>query len=201
VGDSEGADPGFGNSAPDIAAAAVTFRTLCPHVKRILGFGLCDGATALALHHSAARLDGLILANPWTVEPVGDLPTPAAIRRRYAARLLDFGAWKRLLTGGIDYRAAVRGLACAARPQPTAPLAAAMADALGGGAAVPLAIVLATGDATAIAFDAEWRGAAFTRSRAHAEVTRLETGSHSFAAGDEPKQLAAIVIAALHRFG
>jgi predicted alpha/beta hydrolase len=54
VGDSEGADPGFANSAPDIAAAARHLRALCPAVTRVIGFGLCDGATALALHGDAA---------------------------------------------------------------------------------------------------------------------------------------------------
>lgn len=196
VGDSEGEDPGFLGSAPDIGAAAAAFRALCPQVTRVLGFGLCDGATALALHHAAAGLDGLILVNPWTVEPSADLPPPAAIRRRYAARLLDPAAWKRLLTGGIDYRAAVRGLASAARPSSAAPLATAMAGALGA-TDLPLAIVLATGDATAIAFEAEWRGAGFAAARKQAEVTRVETGSHSFAAGDEPERLADLVIAAL----
>jgi exosortase A-associated hydrolase 1 len=199
VGDSEGDDPGFLGSAPDIAAAAAAFRRECPQVRRLLGFGLCDGATALALHHAAAGLDGLVLANPWIVEPSGDLPPPAAIRRRYAARLLDRAAWKRVLTGGIDYRAALRGLASAARPHSASPLATAMADALGAAPRLPIEIVLATGDATAIAFDTEWRSAGFAGVRARAEIRRIETSSHSFAASDEPDRLAEAVIAALAR--
>ena len=46
-----------------------------------LGFGLCDGATALALFGGEAGLDGLILVNPWLVEAEAGEPPPAAIRR------------------------------------------------------------------------------------------------------------------------
>ena len=156
-------------------------------MTRILGFGLCDGATALALHHAAAGLDGLILANPWTVEPAGDLPPPAAIRRRYAARLLDPAAWKRLLTGGIDYRAALRGLASAARPACRG--AARQRD---GGRAWRRA-ARAAGDRAGDrrrdrdrASMPNGAGRASPALRERAEVTRIETSSHSFAAGDEP---------------
>src|SRR3954470_23570244 len=57
VGDSAGEDPGFRGSAADIAAAAAAFRKEMPALERIVGFGLCDGATALALHGEAAVLE------------------------------------------------------------------------------------------------------------------------------------------------
>ncbi|WP_156680964.1 hydrolase 1, exosortase A system-associated [Sphingomonas profundi] len=198
VGDSEGDDPGFAGSGPDIAAAVAAFRRECPHVERIVGFGLCDGATALAMHHAAAGLDGLILANPWTVEPQAGLPPAAAIRRRYAERLLDPKAWWRLASGAIDYRAALRGLASIVRRRAPAPLAHAMGGALAAGA-VPVEIVLASGDATAIAFDAEWQGPGFAAARRGGRIgiVRLDTRSHSFAAGDDPDRLAAICVTAL----
>src|SRR3954449_9197702 len=69
VGDSEGEDPDWRDSGPDIAAAASAFRCECPQVDRVIGFGLCDGASALAFHGAAARLHGLVLLNPWLVEP------------------------------------------------------------------------------------------------------------------------------------
>ena len=49
VGDSSGDNAGFLGSADDIAAAAATFRAEMPGMRRLVGFGLCDGATALAL--------------------------------------------------------------------------------------------------------------------------------------------------------
>src|SRR5206468_9759828 len=68
VGDSAGEDPGFRGSGPDLAAAAAAVRRESEGLERVIGFGLCDGATALALVGAAARLDGLILVNPWLVE-------------------------------------------------------------------------------------------------------------------------------------
>jgi exosortase A-associated hydrolase 1 len=198
VGDSEGADPGFAESGPDIAAAARHLRALCPNVTRLVGFGLCDGATALALHHRAAGLDGLILANPWVVEPQAGLPPPAAIRRRYLDRLLSLSGWRRLLTGGMNYGAALRGLRSLAR-KPERGLAGAVATALARGEQ-PVTFVLASGDATAIAFADAWRsdGFAGVRGRGDARLIEIASRSHSFASGDDPDRLAAICLAALH---
>src|SRR5947209_20359827 len=56
VGDSEGEDPDWRGSGPDIAAAAAAFRRKCPQLQRLIGFGLCDGASALAFHGAAANL-------------------------------------------------------------------------------------------------------------------------------------------------
>jgi len=197
VGDSEGEDPGFAGSAPDIAAAVGAFRALRPDLHRIVGFGLCDGATALALHHRAAGIEALLLANPWVVEPQAGLPPPAAIRRRYVERLLSLDGWRRLLCGGIDYRATLRGVRSLAA-QREAALADAMANALGKSDS-PITLILASGDATAIAFADEWRKPAFARIRARRDVAvaTLDTASHSFAGGDEPEQLATLCIEAL----
>jgi exosortase A-associated hydrolase 1 len=199
VGDSEGDDPGFAASGPDIAAAAAHLRALKPELNRILAFGLCDGATALALHHRAAGIDGLILANPWVVEPDAGLPPPAAIRRRYVDRLLSLEGWRKLLGGGMDYRAALRGLRSIARKRDPG-LAGGVAAALGSGVE-PVTVVLASGDATAIAFTEAFAGAPFARVRARTELIALDSRSHSFAAGDDPDRLAAICIAALGQAG
>lgn len=197
VGDSEGTDPGFANSAADIAAAARHLRALCPAVTRVIGFGLCDGATALALHGCAAGIDGFVLANPWVVEPDAGLPPPAAIRARYLDRLLSMAGWRKLLTGGIDYRAALRGVRSLART-PDKGLGGSVAAALEEGAR-PTTIVLASGDATAIAFADAWRGGGFAalRARGGTELIEIDSRSHSFASGDDPDQLAAICLTAL----
>jgi exosortase A-associated hydrolase 1 len=199
VGDSEGDDPGFAASGPDIAAAVRYLRESKPGLRRVFGFGLCDGATALALHHRTAGIDGLILANPWVVEPDAGLPPPAAIRRRYADRLLSLDGWRKLLGGGMDYRAALRGLRSIVRKRDPG-LAAGVAAALGAGAK-PVTVVLASGDATAIAFSEAFAGQPFARVRAGTQVIELDSRSHSFASGDDPDRLAAICIAALARAG
>src|SRR5688500_5724047 len=95
VGDSEGADPDFRGSGPDLAAAAAAFRHEQPQIARLLGFGLCDGASALALHGRSAGLDGYLLVNPWFVEAQAGEPAAAAIRARYKDQLTSVGGWKR----------------------------------------------------------------------------------------------------------
>ncbi len=75
VGDSAGEDPGFRGSGPDLSAAAAAFRKEVPGLTRMVGFGLCDGASALALFGDEAALDGIILPIPgWSRRRTGPLP-------------------------------------------------------------------------------------------------------------------------------
>lgn len=197
VGDSDGEDPGFLESAPDIAAAAAAFRRHHPQLRRIVGFGLCDGATALALHHRAAEITGLLLANPWMVETQAGLPPPAAIRRHYRSSLASIEGWRKLLGGRVDLRKLRRGLR-AAGGKAKAELARQVAAALIGNE-VPITVLLARDDATAIAFAAEYARAPFAPLRARAECLMRETGSHGFANEGDAEWLANAVIAALEK--
>lgn len=199
VGDSDGVDPGFRGSGPDIAAAAAAFRALRPDLEGLVGFGLCDGATALALSHASARVDALALANPWVVEAGGDLPPPAAVAHRYRQRLCSLQGWRRLLTGDIDVAKALRGVRSLLRPR-DAGLAAGVAAGLERGG-VPLSVILATGDATAIAFEREWNRPLFAKARGRrsTRLVRVDSHSHSFASGDDHRHLAAFCIDALER--
>lgn len=190
IGDSTGVNGGFAASADDIAAAVAAFRAEAPQVARIVGFGNCDAATALALFGPAAGVDTMVLANPWLRVEADDLPAAAAIRSRYAQRLKDPRQWLRLLRGGIDLRKVFRGLAkAAAMPSQAAdPLAE---RAIGAIAAARPAILLATGDATAQAF----------RAACPPELASLidttDTASHSFArAADQDWLLERILAAA-----
>lgn len=192
LGDSSGEDPGFRGSAPDILAAAAAFRAHHPGIERIVGFGLCDGATALALFGAEAGLGGLILANPWFAEAEADAPPPAAIRRHYRHRLLSRSAWRRLLTGDISYRKALAGLRRAAAFAPSS-LASEVKAALDR-SALPAQIILARGDATAIAAEAEWS------SFGRAAPVYVETDSHTFARPGDEEALREAVCAALSGF-
>lgn len=169
IGDSTGHNEGFSASGPDIAAAAAALREHAG-ATRMVAFGNCDAATALALFHGQAGIDRLVLANPWIVEPSGDLPPPAAIRATYAARLKSPAQWRRLLTGGVDLRRLARGLATLAKPRPARnDLARSFATT------TPTDILLATGDHTAIAFLDAW-------DRRHpATLHHRDSDSHSFA--------------------
>lgn len=191
VGDSSGADFGFRGSGPDLAAATAAFRVESPAVTRIIGFGLCDGASALALFGGHAGLDGLIVVNPWLVETAEeDSPPPAAIRRHYWNRLTSREGWLKIITGAVNWRKLFSGFRKAAAPVRRAPLATDIANALRA-SALPARLILAKGDATAIAAEAELKDAAFEGLIAGRET--LDTDSHTFARpGDEAALLAAV---------
>lgn len=202
VGDGSGEDPGFEASAPDLQAAVDEFRERAPNVAHIVGFGLCDGATTLCLHHRQCGVDAMILANPWVVEAAANEPPPAAIKSHYRDQLLSFGGWKRLLTGGIDYRKAFAGLLKIAKPRRSdGSLAQRVAEALAVSAALGH-IVLAKNDATAIGFDDEWRKGALAPLSGEARFSRdvIDTDAHSFARDGDFEQLRDSCLAALRRF-
>ncbi|KQR81427.1 hydrolase 1, exosortase A system-associated [Sphingomonas sp. Leaf343] len=172
VGDSEGEDRGFEASVPDVLNASLIFRSQMPQVERLVGFGNCDAASALALGGRTCRVDAVLLANPWLREEADALPPAAAIRARYAQRLRDPAEWRRLLTGGVDLGKLAGGLTKLGRrsaPDPLADRVLAGIDAWGDAGR----IVLAEGDATAIAFADAAVGRDYT-------IERVATASHSF---------------------
>ncbi|WP_315763731.1 hydrolase 1, exosortase A system-associated [Sphingomonas sp. Y38-1Y] len=183
IGDSTGVNRGFESSGPDIAAAVAAFRQAVPGLTRVVAFGNCDAASALALH-DVAGIDALVLANPWVIEPQADtLPPASAIRARYAERLRDPRAWGRLLTGGIDLRKLAGGIAklrssgeAAAAPEK---LPARLAAALGKTVADVTALI-ARRDNTAVAFMEAWGTPAYAPLRDRVALKTLETDSHSF---------------------
>lgn len=191
VGDSTGTNGGFRSSGPDIGAAAATFSAEA-RIERLVALGNCDAATALALFGEAAGIDRLILANPWAVEPVDDLPPAAAIRSRYAAKLRDPREWLRLARGDVDLSKLISGLKrVSTTPAQVGELATDVADALRrwGDRAT---ILLASGDATAIAY-----ADAMARLGISPQTERLDSASHSFAREGDAEWLEEQLLAAL----
>lgn len=179
VGDSDGDDPGFRASGPDIAAARTALLDACPHVRSVIGWGLCDGATALALHPE--NFDGLILANPWTQDAeVGDiLPQPAAIKANYAEKLVSPSAWRRLLSGAVNLKALVNGLAKLVEPQRMTKTGAAVLDGLRRYPGKTL-VLLAERDGTAQAFAAILKSSARSHTDREFEVETIAGATHTF---------------------
>ena len=196
VGDSEGVDPGWRGSAGDIAVAIAGFRREAD-LDRVVGFGLCDGASALAVHASALGLDGLILVNPWFVEAEAGEPPAAAVKDHYRKQLTSLAGWKKILTGSISYKKVLKGLRKIASPPP-ANLAEEIARALAGSFR-PVELILARGDATAIAAQAEWQTPRFDGVR-RAPPTIVESDSHTFARPVDLDALTGACLAALARF-
>ncbi|NML04562.1 hydrolase 1, exosortase A system-associated [Sphingomonas sp. G-3-2-10] len=186
IGDSTGANGGFETSAEDIAAAVAAFRAEASHLTRIVAFGNCDAATALALFGPGAGVDTLLLANPWVIEATDDLPPAAAIRARYAERLRDPKEWLRLIRGGVNIGKLIKGLLKASKSSSQIPagLAARLAASLGrhGGATT---ILIAARDNTAIAFMEAWNSAAFGAARKRVRLVELVSDSHSFASVED----------------
>lgn len=179
VGDSSGVNAGFAGGREDLLAAAEAFRRAVPQVTRLVGFGNCDAATALAWWGREAGCEAVVLANPWVVEPSGDLPPAAAVRAHYAAQLRDPRAWGRVLRRGLSLPKLVRGLRHVVAPTRPAGLAERTLGAIADWDE-DATVVLARGDGTAVAYaDAARRAALAVRT------VMVETGSHSFArAGD-----------------
>lgn len=187
VGESEGANGGFENSAAEIAAAVSAFQAEVPQLQRIVAFGNCDAASALALFHGGVPIHRLLLANPWVIENDGksDGPAPpsaAAIRARYWARLKNPRSLIDLFSGKIDLKKLAGGLARAAQKEVPSGLAQRIGDALST-STIPATILLASRDTTALAFASAWRGSAFdaVRQRTDISLHTLDSASHSFA--------------------
>ncbi|MFL9842711.1 hydrolase 1, exosortase A system-associated [Sphingomonas sp. ST-64] len=201
IGDSTGENKGFESTAQDISEAGAAFRRDCPHLTRLVAFGNCDAASALILFHDQAPIDALILTNPWTIESNAtgdDLPPAAAIRSRYAEKLKNPRELLRLVTGGVDIRKLVSGLAKASskQSQTSASLPARLAAAMAG-AKIPVTILLAERDNTALAFADHWKGDAFKAARTTCTLETCPTDSHSFARPQDKAWLKAQVLAAL----
>ncbi|ASR53278.1 hydrolase 1, exosortase A system-associated [Blastomonas fulva] len=196
IGDSTGENAGFESTSDDIAAAVQAMRTRVPSLARLVAFGNCDAASALALYGPAAGIDALVLANMWTLESESDEPdeaeaaatmTAGAIRSRYLAKLKNPRELWRLASGGVDIGKLVRGLRQAAAKTEVTGLAAKLGQALAE-MPVPAKLLVAEHDRTAMWFLEHWDSAPFAAARANAGITmaRLDSGSHSFAsAGDK----------------
>ena len=191
VGDSEGRNGGFERSADDIAAAVSAFRAHVPHMERLVAFGNCDAATALALYHEPVRIDSLVLANPWIIETSNaepnapTQPNASAVRARYLARLRNPRSLIDLLTGKIDLKKLAGGLARAVQKEEPTGLASRLASALAA-SNVPVRIVVAERDTTALAFLSAYRDQLFdkVRGRDNVSLSRCDSASHSFADKD-----------------
>lgn len=192
VGDSEGENGGFRSSGPDIRAALSALRRECPQVRRVLGFGNCDAASALMLAEGAG-LDGLILSNPWTIEGGAEEAPAEVVRDHYRRRLADPAAIKRLLTGKVAIGGLVRSLLAAMRPAPAEPLGLAREIAQGL-AAFPgeVRLLVAERDRTGQAFLANW-------NKADARLRRCPDATHSYVEPAAQEWLLAQVLGRLNK--
>jgi uncharacterized protein len=112
MGDSSGPLHTFEHISPDIGAALDALQAQLPQIRRVVLWGLCDGASAalMYLHQCAmqgrpdARVAGLVLLNPW-VRSAQTLAR-AHVKHYYWNRMREGEFWRKLLRGGVAMRAA-----------------------------------------------------------------------------------------------
>lgn len=109
MGDSEGVARPYHQINDDLEAAIAAFFAAQPAMRQLVLWGLCDGATAAALHASRdPRIAGLILLNPWVHDE--QLHAQTLRQHYYPRRLLQADWWRRLLTGKIALGARLRSI-------------------------------------------------------------------------------------------
>lgn len=102
MGDAEGEPRSFEALDDDIAAAIDALVQRLPGTRRVVLFGLCDGASAALMYIARrrdARVTGLCLLNPWLRSEQTLARTH--IRHYYGQRLLQREFWAKLLSGRL----------------------------------------------------------------------------------------------------
>ena len=103
MGDSSGEVRDFETITPDIEAAIHALQTHCPAVRRVVLWGLCDGASAALLYRDETqdpRIAGLCLLNPWVRSAASLAKTQ--VKHYYGQRLLQKEFWIKLLSGRLN---------------------------------------------------------------------------------------------------
>lgn len=108
LGDSPGAPLAFEDMARHLSAAIDTLFQSQPGLQRVALWGLCDGASAALLYghkRPDTRVAGLILLNPWLRGEASLARTQVRHHYWYRLRTADF--WRKLIRGGVGWRALV----------------------------------------------------------------------------------------------
>jgi exosortase A-associated hydrolase 1 len=187
MGDSTGPMPDFERAGSDIGRACAALQRERPECRRILLWGLCDGATA-ALFHSIAdeRIAAVCAANPWARSET--TRSAAIVNRHYASRLRSPDFWTKLAAGKVNVLGSAREAvthvirAAGARRSPRpgeaeATLAARLVQALLS-ARCPVRLQLSGNDLTAAEFEVALAAVRF-EELPHVTILRLEHADHT----------------------
>ena len=102
MGDSTGSLHTFEQVHDDVAAAVDALQRQLPQIRRVVLWGLCDGASAALLYWQRGgdtRVTGLCLLNPW-VRSAATLAR-AHVKHYYLRRLGQRAFWIKFLRGGV----------------------------------------------------------------------------------------------------
>lgn len=204
MGDSPGEWVGFEDTAPHIEAAIDAFQRECPDVRRVVLWGLCDGASASLLYLHATqdpRVAGLALLNPWVRSEAG--LARAQVKHYYRQRLLEAAFWRKLFAGGVGWQA-LRSLAAKLRTMRSrpAPVAASFQERMARAWRAfpgPILLLLSERDLTAQEFqDSLQDPVAWARNRPLTQV-HLQGADHTCSQPPSLAQNEAAVLSWLQR--
>ncbi|OYV01454.1 MAG: hydrolase 1, exosortase A system-associated [Burkholderiales bacterium PBB5] len=102
MGDSGGDPRTFDSVGEDIGSAIDALCRRLPSLRRVVLWGLCDGASAALMYWQESqdpRVAGLSLLNPWLRG--GNSEARMRVRHYYLQRLTQGDFWRKLLRGGI----------------------------------------------------------------------------------------------------
>ena len=106
MGDSTGDLHDFEHVNADISAAINSLQANVSELRKVVLWGLCDGASAALLHCHAARdprIGGLCLLNPWVRSTASLAKTH--VKHYYTQRLQQKEFWVKLVSGQVAWRA------------------------------------------------------------------------------------------------
>jgi exosortase A-associated hydrolase 1 len=202
MGDSTGELRNFEHIGNDIATACDAMAQRLPQVRRLVLWGLCDGASAALMYCQQTqdpRIAGLCLLNPWTRSETTLART--RVKHYYLQRLAQREFWAKLLKGGVALRAVAELLGNLKKSRSKGGHRASAADSLLYQQRMALGwsrfkgeilLVLSGNDYTAKEFlehaqgDAQWQ-----HCLAQASVQRIDlaTADHTFSAHSDREQV------------
>jgi exosortase A-associated hydrolase 1 len=101
MGDSQGEMRDFETVQEDLRAAIDAFMEAMPGMQEVVLWGLCDGASAIAMYAgNDPRVSGVVLLNPWVRTTDGLART--TLRHYYGSRLRDGAFWRQLMRGRLN---------------------------------------------------------------------------------------------------
>lgn len=191
MGDSEGDARGFEDIGADLGAAIDAFMAVVPGMREVVLWGLCDGASAIAMYAGGdARVAGLVMLNPWVRTDEGIART--TLKHYYRARLGDPAFWRKMVQGKFDIMGSLRSMlrlarTAAARPREaqTAPAAPYLERMRAGLQAFtgPVLVIIGGADLTGREFcDLSGAASGWKRLLAAPRVTQrlLDQADHTF---------------------
>lgn len=106
-GDSEGIKTDIQERGEQLKAAIQAFKTAEPHVKNIIFYGLCEGASIALLNHpDIDQCVGIILANPWIDDD--KIQAQSQLKNYYGRRLFSKAFWQRVFKGEWKWKNSTR---------------------------------------------------------------------------------------------